>query len=676
MSFLAPLFLFGLLAVAIPVAIHLIRREKPPRVNFSSIRFLKQTTKKLVLFQQIQQWLLLAIRTLLIALIVFAFARPLFYQTPMANLMDSEPQSLVLLIDSSLSMQYGEQFERARSEAERHIARLNPADEVAVISFSQAPRQVRDLSSDHAAMTGFLDGMDGPDYQVVRFQPALRLADELLASAQHDRQRVVMLSDFQASGMEGGDPSWMLGPGVAFETVNVGDERVRNLSLADVRAPAELREGVSEYEILARVRSTGTVAVDQARVSLIIDGETVALEPVDLSERSEAVVILPAEFEAGGQYAGQVHVSGDDFDIDNRFYFSVDVLPRSQVLVINGAPSDNWYEDAAHWFSLALEGLDTPYQARTVIQDDFTAAMLAGQDVVALLNTGSMSQAQQRALEQFVNQGGGLWLAPGERSDAQAFNEQFAELAPARLQSLERMSDNDYLLIADRDRRHPILAPLDVEWNARFRGYWQSEALPGSEVIMQFDNGAPAFLEMERGEGQVLMMTTPLDLSLSNLPLQGLYLPFVHEALDYLGDGQAGERAHRVGDLMDFRADLLADSSRDTVTLPDGQQLPVSLEASTLRAEQPGFFRLGEQEASVIHAVNIPPGAGDMRRIPASELHDRVINPETAPQRSERVRTAQLMQDIEQPQRLWWWILLLVLILLLLETRLANRTYR
>jgi hypothetical protein len=51
MSFLAPLFLFGLLAAAIPLAIHLIRREHPPKVAFSSLRFMKQITCKLVLFQ-------------------------------------------------------------------------------------------------------------------------------------------------------------------------------------------------------------------------------------------------------------------------------------------------------------------------------------------------------------------------------------------------------------------------------------------------------------------------------------------------------------------------------------------------------------------------------------------------------------------------------------------------
>ena len=72
MVFLAPLMLLGLLAALIPVAIHLIRRERPPKVVFGSIRFLKNTPKKLILFQRLQQLLLLLLRSFLLALLVLA----------------------------------------------------------------------------------------------------------------------------------------------------------------------------------------------------------------------------------------------------------------------------------------------------------------------------------------------------------------------------------------------------------------------------------------------------------------------------------------------------------------------------------------------------------------------------------------------------------------------------
>ncbi|MCH7816368.1 MAG: VWA domain-containing protein, partial [Proteobacteria bacterium] len=113
MVFLTPLFLVGLMAALIPIAIHLIRKEKPPKLLFSSIRFLKKTSKKLILFQQIQQWLLLLLRSAVIALLVMAFARPLVDQS-VARLLDADPKSVVILLDVSMSMRYGDSFDQAK----------------------------------------------------------------------------------------------------------------------------------------------------------------------------------------------------------------------------------------------------------------------------------------------------------------------------------------------------------------------------------------------------------------------------------------------------------------------------------------------------------------------------------------------------------------------------------
>ena len=106
MSFLAPLFLLGLLAAAIPVAIHFIRRDNPPTVMFGTLRFIKQTRRRLLMFQKVQQWLLLLLRTLLVVLLVLVFARPLIYQSGVSQLLAGNPESLVIIADRSVTMQF------------------------------------------------------------------------------------------------------------------------------------------------------------------------------------------------------------------------------------------------------------------------------------------------------------------------------------------------------------------------------------------------------------------------------------------------------------------------------------------------------------------------------------------------------------------------------------------
>ena len=137
MVFLTPLFLIGLLAALIPIAIHLIRREKPPKIMFSTIRFLKKTSKKLVLFQHLQQILLLLLRSAVIALLVMAFARPLINQS-VARLLDADPQSAVILLDLSMSMQYEEAFDQAKQGALDILSTMTARDEVALVGFSDS----------------------------------------------------------------------------------------------------------------------------------------------------------------------------------------------------------------------------------------------------------------------------------------------------------------------------------------------------------------------------------------------------------------------------------------------------------------------------------------------------------------------------------------------------------
>lgn len=677
MTFLTPLFLFGLLAAAIPIAIHLIRKEKPPKMIFSTLRFLKNTSKKLVLFQKIQQWLLLLLRAALIALLVFAFARPLF-DSRIASLVDAEPESAAILLDVSMSMAYGDRFERAQDAARDVIARLAQGDEIAIIAFDNATVSVRELSTDLEGARAFIDGLSEPGFEVTRYMPALRLANDMLESARHSKKTIHLVSDYQASGLGNDDSGWMMSAGVVLDTIDVGEGATRNLLLTDVRSPDQLIENRNEYEILARVRSTGSVHLDQADVRLILDGQETTRVPVDLSETSEAVVRLPAIFDSAGTHRGEIRVASDAFPVDNSYYFTVDVMSKIQVLVVNGEPSPNWYEDEAHWLSLAIGGntAESPFVLNSATSRELDAALLSQQDVVVLLNAGSdLSTSQARALEDYVNDGGSLLIAPGDRVNGGQFNQLLGNISPAVLNESIRFANSDYLLIADIDRRHPVLLPLGVDWGVRFQGYWSVEALEDADVLMQFDNGSPALVERGVGRGNVLLFASSLDTEWNNLPLQGLYLPFVHESLRYLAQATTKERAYRIGSLIDL-SDVPNTGSGLQVTAPSGDSIALNQNGSSFTPQQIGFLTVDGGEGPLYYAVNANPEESNLEKIAPSALADSVTNPETQPVQSEQVRTAQLVAELEGPQRVWWWILLLVMLMLLAETRIANTTYR
>lgn len=674
MVFLTPIFLLGLLAAFIPIAIHLIRKEKPPKLMFSSIRFLKKTSKKLILFQQIQQWLLLLLRAAVIALLVMAFARPLINQT-VARLLDADPQSAVILLDVSMSMRYGDTFDRAKQAALELLDSMTAGDEVALINFSDAAELVRELNTDIDSVRSVITGLDQAGYGATRYLPNLRLADQLLETSRFENRAVYLISDFQEVGMQATDEGWKLAPGVAFTGIDVGAEESSNLVLTDVRSPEQLLEGAAEQQILARVRSTGTLYLDQGEVTLTIDGELVDRVAVDLSDRSEEVVTFTTSFDTQGTHVGEVRVNGDNFSVDNSYFFTVDVLPKIRVLLVNGEASDNWFDDEGHWFGLAVSsGTESPFELETIESSALSAAALRQNDVAALLNVGDLTTSQAQAVNDYVEAGGSLLLAPGDRVNPEIFNRQFAAILPATLQGQGRLERDDYLVIADFDRRHPILRPLDTDWSARFEGHWSLLADAEADILMRFDNTEPALVERTVGEGKVILFASAMDMEWNNLPLQGMFLPFVHETLRHLAQPEIKQRAYQVGD--SFTLDPSGDATSIEALTPSGSVINFANDSFVISADEPGLITATVDDVVVTYAVNILPGESNFTRVAVATLFDSIINPDTDPIQSREVRTAQLMEELERPQRLWWWILSLVMLLLLAEALVANRTYR
>ena len=674
MVFLNTIFLVGLLAGLVPIAIHLIRREKPPKLLFSTIRFLKKTSKKLVLFQHLQQILLLILRSAIICLLVFAFARPFFNQS-VTRLLDVDPQSAVILLDLSMSMQYGDTFERAKNEALDILGDMTSGDEVGLIWFSDRSELVRELDTDIDSVRSAITEIEQAGFGATRYMPNLRLADQLLEGSRYENRAVYLISDFQEAGIQDMDEGWKLSPGVAFTGIDVGEEESSNLVLTDVRSPEQLLEDATEQQILARVRTTGTLYLAQGEVSLSLDGQMVDRVQVDLGERSEEVVNFTAEFDLEGTHEGEVRISGDDFSVDNSYFFTVDVLPKIRVLLVNGEASENWFDDEGHWFGLAVSSTEeSPFQLDTIEPATLSAAVLRQNDVVALLNVGDLSSSQAVAISNYVQNGGALLIAPGDRVNQELFNRQFGDISPAILQNLDLLSRDDYLVIADFDRRHPILRPLDTDWSARFQGHWSMLPHEEADVLMQFDNTEPALVERKIGDGSVMLFASAMDLEWNNLPLQGLFLPFVHQTLRHLVQPETKQRSYQVGDV--FSLEPSGEATSVSATDANGDDINFSNDGFVITATTPGLITAEVDEEVIRYAVNVLPEESNFARTAVATIYDSVINPDTNPIQSREVQTAQLIEELERPQRLWWWILSLVMLLVIVEAVIANRTYR
>jgi hypothetical protein len=682
MSFLSPWYLLALLGVVIPLAIHLSHREKAEKVVFSTIRFLNKKPKKMILFQRIQQWLLLLIRAAIIALIAMAFARP-FVPAAFFGPERAGPQSVVILLDTSMSMRYKDYFDQAKMTAVELIKSLRAGDEAAVVTFSDGTGHVKELTANLNELAAFVGDLDSPGFQPTRYLPALQLADRLLESAAYKNKTVFLISDYQRTAMENLDTSWRLSSGVALKGIRIGGENPANLAVTDVKSPAQLPRDQDDHVILGRVRNLGTRFLPEARIFLRIGDKTIDTETVDLTNHSEAVVKFTTAFRKYGVHLGALTIGEDPFTPDNTLYFTVSVLQPIRILVVVGeSPGKNPTEEIT-WFKTAvgIQGRSL-FQLTVARPEAVTTEVIDPSRVIVVINAANLGSVQRKTLKAWVEKGGSLLLAPAARVDAAAFNRFFYGLAPATLQQKFPDMGNDFLSIADINGRHPLIKSLRLGESAdfgtaRFRGYWSATPIDGSKVIMGFDNGEVALVEQVVGRGRVLLFTSSLNTEWNNFPLQVLYAPLMQETLRYLALQEEKKRSYTIGDPVPL---VVPAGNAIRVTDPRGKETVLTSttgETVFYRATKiPGFYSIRGGRLQDAFAVNTPREESDLAFRDPAEIIEALVLKDTAPPSFGESAASILHVRIERSQRIWWWILLVVVLLGLAETFLANRTYR
>src|ERR1051326_1985413 len=198
MSFLNPIFLLGLAAVAAPIIVHLVRRTKAERIEFASLMFVRRVPQRTIRRKRLHNLLLLALRCLALLLLVLAFTRPYYTGGNAADASGGE-RSTVVLLDTSFSMRYGQRFDQAKARARQIINGASGGERVALITFGQGYEVLSRFTAETAKVLALLDsaqaGMSGTEYVQV-----LRGADGLFKDVGKGAKRIVLISDFQAAG--------------------------------------------------------------------------------------------------------------------------------------------------------------------------------------------------------------------------------------------------------------------------------------------------------------------------------------------------------------------------------------------------------------------------------------------------------------------------------------------
>jgi hypothetical protein len=685
MSFLAPLFLLGLAAIAVPIYVHLIQRERKDIIEFPSLMFIRRIPYQSVERRRIHNWWLLALRLAALALIVAAFARPFFtIDSIVSAATASGSREVVILLDRSASMGYGDHWARAQAEARRIVSDLGGDDRATLVLFDRGAEEAVRATSDRGSLMAAIEAASVSS-DATRFAPALRLAQSLLSRSDRSRLEAFLITDFQRSGWQQQEEI-PLPEGATITPVSVADVETAGLAVTSVAFDREAFSGQQRVTVTAGLTSRGGDPVRQ-NVQLEIDGRVVGTREISLEPFTSGSVVFDPVTVAEANVRGVVRAGTDKLSKDNDFYFVLSPSRPVSVLIVEADGADR---GASLYVSTVLRlGATPPFQSEVIPASAVSSSTLEGRALVIVNDASSLSTASANALAAFVERGGGLFIALGDRTPVSGA----WPLLPGTLgATVDRLALRGGTL-GFLDYSHPVLDdfkdPRTGNFaNMRFLKYRTLTPGPADKILARYDDGAAALVERKVGNGLVLAFTSTLDASWNDMPRHGMFLPLMHEIVTYLSRYEEPRSWQTVGRMLDISAPVGAivrqgeASTRlgtsAVVVAPSGQQSTLGQSgAPSIELTEQGFYSVrlagsGDRRPFAI-AVNLDPAESDLSALAPSDFLASVTSQAAVTQPGQSLEPEEIRPvDIEKEQGVWWYLLMAGLLLLLAESILSN----
>ena len=677
---LAPLFLLGLGTLVVPVIVHLIHRHKRESIPFPSLMFIQRIPYKDVRRQQLRHKLLFAIRCLALILLALAFARPFLENATEATAADIAGREVVILLDRSHSMRFGDRWQRGVEQARARLDLLGPLDRATVVLFAETAEVTGETAIERAQ----------PTAGGTRYGSALQLAGRILSESEQPEREVVLITDFQRSGWDRVSDVRLPG-GTIVTAVDLSEDETHNISLPFVSLRQEVLSGREWVSVTTRVVNGGERQVVGLRVALVLNGQelqsrTVTVDPLGSTAVTFSPVLLPEGVSRGAVTAGT-----DALPQDNTVVF---VLSPSNSLSALILESSDARENQSLFLGRALEIGDRPsFRVDVRPLREFRLSDLDGRSVLVLNDAPLPGGRAGQRIREFVENGGGLLVVLGERNGPQTWPANVVDLLPGVVGARVDL-DRGPITMSTMEYGNPVFdvfsAPRSGDFSAaKFFRYRDLTVDDPQSVLARYSDGQVALAEKRFGDGIVLVWTSTADTYWNDLALQPVFLPFVHRMMRYLAGYEevrpffiVGETLKLTRESPDKSIQALMDGGGDLVVqAPSGNRTIVQAGAGepVVELTEQGFYEIRQVDGGKVPpafvAVNIDPSESDLAKLDIEEFLGAVTP--MGDEGSVGARARKLtVEEREHRQQLWWYLLIAAMLMLVAETAISNRLSR
>jgi hypothetical protein len=667
MQFTYPAFLFALAALAIPIIIHLFYFRRFKKVYFTNVRFLKEVKEETSARRKLRNLLVLLMRCLALAFLVFAFAQPFI---PKDVEVKTGEKAVSVFVDNSFSMSSLSQDVPLLQQAKRRAGEIVNAHSVE----DRFQILTNDFEGRHQRLVGKEDALSLIDE--IQISPAVKnlskvltRQNQALSSGNAENKIGYVISDFQKNVT---DLENYLDTTVQTNLVPLQSVQEKNIAIdsAWFEAPVQM---VNQTNLLrVKIRNLSSEPVENIRLSIQYEGQTKPVGTLSIPAESSVTDTVPITILRTGWHEAKLEITDYPVQFDDKYYFSFDVAEAINVLIVNELSPNNY-------LTAAFEGI--PYfKVTNQNSNNLDYSKFPNYQMIVANELVAISSGLAFELKNFAENGGNLLVFPAQNANIGSYKS-FLSSFPANelinFESQERfvgdINTEQFVFNDVFENRSTNLKLPVTQGNFKISNF----ATRGEERLLIYRDGSSFLSKYGVGQGNLYVCAAPLNTTFSNLVRNGeIFIPMLYKMA--ISSAKDTRIAYTIGQDESLIADNFSQGN-ETVYKLKGTSEEFIPEQRTVgskvylgvnnKIKEAGYYKLflSEEETLAEYAFNYDRKESELDYFNEDDLNGIVQNRMSVISLENKASFEAEIEERSQGVVLWRWCLILALLFLLFE---------
>ena len=668
MSFVYPQILWGLLALAIPIIIHLFHFRRFKKVYFSNVKLLKEIKEEKSARNKVRNFLVLLSRLLAMALLIFAFAQPFISKN---NSVKAGKNYVSIFIDNSYSMMAATEdvplIDKTKRRAEEIVEAYDPADQFQILTHELKGSQQRWISKENVRSA----------IEEIELSPKVNTLSNVLLvqkqSAPADGNHITyMLSDFQKSITD-----IELEKDTTLEINFIPMQAVKESNIAIDSAWFESVVPSINQNNKLYVRVTNHSAENQKdiRLSITHNGQNRPEGTMDIPARSSITDTINLLLTKAGWQEMEIKIDDYPIQFDDSYYINFNIKESIKVLSINNSTNDRY-------LTALFRGLNQ-FDLDNVSESSIQYDKFKDYDLIIMTSLTSVSSGLSASLKTYVENGGNILVFPPRTANVETYNAFLNQLnansisqwdnteqAVSKINTSEFVFDNVYTSTGSN-----LKLPIT-------KGHYDftSFSARGGEYLLKYRSGQNFLTKYNRGKGKFYVCAAPLDVKYNDLVTNAeVFVPMLYK-LSFSAT-QSDKISYIIG--RDNYTEVNNTSSNNEIIYKikgEEEFIPgqtnmgnTSLINFNNMISKAGFYNLNLEDQQIKGlAFNYDRIESNLDYKSSEELNEEYGASANIISNTASADLSQIIKQKDQGIRFWKWCLILALLFLAIETLLLR----